>query len=279
MFIMRTEETEWSEVTGHARSGRVSRKFVREGEVSPGVGYTSDLIKYHAGEDRMHTPRHRHNFDQLRLTLRGAPDYGNEQIAADGAVVFFPAGAYYGPQTMDDSEIMLIQWSPEWVTRAQSTAAYEALAGRGEFRGGYYFESAADGAETKRDGTNAIWEEATGKPLEYPDPRYSQPVLINPGGFQWRPLGAGSRVRDLGHFTEDDVHVTALSWDEGGSVPLTPERTQMVWIGSGSVKVGEDVLPERTVFFSDFGETHELVGVEAGEATSLGFPLPPAESA
>jgi hypothetical protein len=34
------------------------------------------------------------------------------------------------------------------------------------------------------------------------------------------------------------------------------------------------LLGAKTILFSDFGETHELYGLEAGEATCIGLPVP-----
>ncbi|HEX4195783.1 MAG TPA: hypothetical protein VHY80_21920 [Stellaceae bacterium] len=43
------------------------------------------------------TPRHRHNFDQIRYTLTGVQSTGHGDLAP-GEIGYFPEGAYYGPQ-------------------------------------------------------------------------------------------------------------------------------------------------------------------------------------
>src|SRR5882762_10427557 len=101
MFVLETAEMPWDPVKANTRTGKISRKFIREGELASGVGYTSDLVKYHGGHGVFTGP---------------------------GDATFFPAGAYYGPERFEAAEIFLLQWSPDWVTRDQSNAAYAALA-------------------------------------------------------------------------------------------------------------------------------------------------------
>jgi hypothetical protein len=49
MKVIPTEEIEWETVVANARAGHVQRKYVREGEILPGVGYASDCYNYVGG--------------------------------------------------------------------------------------------------------------------------------------------------------------------------------------------------------------------------------------
>ena len=49
MFVLDTAAMDWDPVKANTRTGKISRKFIREAELAPGVGYTSDLVKYHGG--------------------------------------------------------------------------------------------------------------------------------------------------------------------------------------------------------------------------------------
>ncbi|GAA2592768.1 hypothetical protein GCM10010399_24240 [Dactylosporangium fulvum] len=275
MFVLETESIEWEPVVKNHRTGKISRKFIHEGEASPGVGYTSDLVRYEGGHGVFTAPRHRHNFDQFRFTISGEPDYGQGQVSSAGGVAFFPAGAHYGPERFEAAEILLVQWSEHWVTREKSDAAFTEMEKSGTFKEGYYVTADADGNEVRHDATNAIWEAVNGQPLVYPVPRYPQPVLMNPEGFAWR-VDDGVRRKDLGHLTENDFNVQQYQWDADGLVPLPAERTQMVWLMSGEVEVENRKLGARTIVISDFGESHALVGVTPGEAMvfDFGAPLP-----
>lgn len=275
MFVLETETIPWEPVKANTRTGAISRKFIREGELADGVGYTSDLVWYHGGQGVFTAPRHRHNFDQIRLTLEGTTDYGHQQVADAGDAAFFPAGAYYGPERFEEARILLLQWSPDWVTRAKSDAAYAELSTRGTFTDGYYVTTDAAGNQVRTDGTNAVWEAVNNKPLVIPRPKYATPVLMCPGGYDWRPSpGSDAEVKDLGHFTEGDLNIGVYRWRDGGTLALGAERTSIVWIASGSVRLNGRPLGAGTILFSDLGEVHELVGVEPGEATVLHMPLP-----
>jgi hypothetical protein len=273
MFVLDTAAMPWDPVKANTRTGKISRKFIREGELAPGVGYTSDLVKYHDGHGVFTAPRHRHNFDQIRLTLSGETDYGYEQIAGPGDATFFPAGAYYGPERFEAAEIFLLQWSPDWVTRKQSDSAYAELAKTGEFKDGYYVSTDENGQEVRKDGTNAVWEAVNRKPLVIPSPQYQQPILMRPEGFEWKPSSDGVDIKDLGHFTDADLNVATYRWSESGAFTLTPERTYILWIGSGAMTLDGRWLGEKSILFSDFGETHELHGAQAGEAICVGLPV------
>jgi hypothetical protein len=272
MFVLETETVDWEPVKVNTRTGKISRKFIREGELAEGVGYTSDLVWYHRGETVFTAPRHRHDFDQIRLTLDGTTDYGYEQIAGLGDATFFPAGAYYGPERFEEAQILLLQWSPNWVTREKSDAAFAELATRGTFKDGFYTTTDDKGQEIRKDATNAVWEEVNHKPLVIPEPKYSQPIVMRPGAYGWRTDVDGTEYKDLGHFTEGDLTVSTRRWSAGDAFTVGAERTSIVWIASGSVLLEGRKLGAHTIVFSDFGETHELVGSGAGEATVLGLP-------
>jgi hypothetical protein len=274
MQVIETDKIPYSLVTRKNRPGRVQRKFVREGEVSPGVGFTADLVRYEGGQGVFTAPRHRHNFDQIRFVISGRPDFGNGQVAEGGQVAYFPAGAPYGPEVIEEAEVMLIQWSDQWMTREAHDATYDEMQKVGEFRDGYYVTVDADGNEHRSDSRNAVWETFMKRNLIYPTPRYPQPVVMQPRGFEWRQNGDGVSVKTLGRFTEDDVYLASYRWDRGGTIALTSERTQLLWVSSGQVSVNGMACAPRTVIFSDFGETVEVQSASGAEAVCFGMPLP-----
>lgn len=274
MFVLETDTIDWEPVKANHRTGEISRKFIRESDLSDGIGYTSDLIWYHRGETVFTAPRHRHDFDQIRLTLDGTTDYGYEQIAGPGEATFFPAGAYYGPERFEEAQIFLLQWSRNWVTRKQSDAAFAELATRGTFKDGFYVTTDEKGQEVRRDAANAVWEQVNQKPQVIPEPKYHTPIVMRPGAYEWCAAEDGGEYKDLGHFTDGDLTVSSRRWSSGEPFTLGPERTSIVWIASGSVRLDGRLLGARTLVYSDFGETHELLGDAAGEATVIGLPQP-----
>jgi hypothetical protein len=257
------------------RPGRVHRKLVHEGSVSPGVGYTADLVRYEGGHGTFSAPRHKHNFDQIRYVVSGSPDFGHYQVASHGQSAFFPAGAAYGPETIEEAEILLIQWGEHWMTRAEHDETYASMQQVGEFRDGYYVTVDAAGKEQRADGRNAVWETFNGRKLVYPTPRYPQPVIMEPEGFEWRPVSRGVSGKVMGRFTEDDVYVGNYRWDEGdGLLTMGPERTQLLWIIDGKLTVDGASYDRSTVIFSEFLETTRLAGAAGTEAVVFGLPLP-----
>jgi hypothetical protein len=276
MHVIETAKNSWTLVSRSNRPGRVHRKLVREGEVSPGVGYTVDLVRYEGGYGSFNAPRHKHNFDQIRYTISGQPDFGHYQVASPGQSAFFPAGAAYGPETIEESEMLLVQWGEHWMTRAQHDATYGEMQKLGEFREGYYITADADGNEHRADGRNAVWETFTGLKLVYPTPRYSQPVMMEPDGFSWRPvLGTGVSQKVLGRFTEDDVYVSNYRWDQaGGVLTLSPERTQLLWIIDGQLTANRGSYDPATVIISEYGESTALEGEQDTQAVVFGLALP-----
>ncbi|MFC0450028.1 hypothetical protein [Rhodococcus jostii] len=274
MHVVETDLIPYELVAKKNRPGRVHRKFVREGEVSPGVGFTADLVYYEGGHGIFNAPRHRHNFDQIRFIVSGDPDFGHGLEATGGQSAFFPAGAHYGPEVIEQAEVLLIQWSPDWVTRAQHDATYTEMQKVGEFKDGYYVMVDAEGNEHRADGRNAVWENFMGRELTYPTPRYPQPILMNPEGFDWRPLNEGVAIKSLGRFTEDDVYVSTYRWDARSVLDLPPERMQFIWVSEGEVSIGSDTYGPRTVIFSDFGESVLVEASEGTKVVSFGMPVP-----
>src|SRR5262245_7112047 len=55
-------------------------------------------------------PRHRHDFDQLRLTLHGKPEWTPGNPTPEGCMTYFPAGCYYGPYGRQDEQHLHIQF-------------------------------------------------------------------------------------------------------------------------------------------------------------------------
>jgi hypothetical protein len=133
--IILTEDLPWKPVAVNARVGEVQSKYVREGEIPPGVGYAADCYNYTSGNNVFTAPGHHHDLEQIRISMTGVQDFGQGQIIEEGWIAYFPAGAYDGPERIDDASIFQIQWSDFWVSRAERERAYRELAERGEFTG------------------------------------------------------------------------------------------------------------------------------------------------
>ncbi|MER5628031.1 hypothetical protein ABT061_44145 [Streptosporangium sp. NPDC002544] len=274
MEIIPTEEIEWKAVVANARVGDVRSKYVREGEILPGVGYASDCYWYVGGEHVFTAPRHRHDFEQIRISMTGEQDFGRGQVTEEGWIAYFPAGAYYGPERIDGASIFQIQWSDAWVSRAAHDRAYEELSRTGEFTGGEYFYTDENGERQTKDGLNAIWEHVFGRPAAsaIPAPRYPEPILMNPDAFSYVEDGSGVSAKILGRFTERDLTITKIRWDEPVGYVMPGDRTYCMFTNTGDVTVEGRTYGRHTVIWSDLGESVSVAGAPGTEALCIAFP-------
>lgn len=272
MVINDTAAMEWERLRVSSRDMRTSRKLLREGEALPGMGLYALLVKLHEGAEKFTAPRHRHNFGQIRIGLRGQMDFGPGLVCGPGDVGFFPGGAYYGPEEIDGAEYLLLQWGREWVTRAQDKQAIAELSERGRFEHGLYYYT-EDGAEQCVDGKQAVWEHVYGRPEVVREPRYRSPIMMLPDNFDWLKDGGLSR-KSLGHFTEDDVTIEMVRWDgtADAACHCAANRTSLVVVLKGSVTIEQVPYGAQTAIWSDFGESHDLTGDAGTEAIVIGLP-------
>lgn len=273
MQISCTETVDWSPATQNTRTGDVERKDVREGKFASGLGYTALMIRYNDGEEVFTAPRHRHDFEQIRLSISGLQDFGQGQVSEPGWVTYFPAGAFYGPERIESATILLMQWSSHWVTREQNERAIVEMKLRGEFRDGFYVYTDSDGKQKKKDGLNAVWEHVYGRQSTFPRPKYSHPILMNPDSFEWSPTHDGLSVKTLGRFTERDVIIAMMRWDDDASFVFPTDRAACLFTTTGEAVINGRSYPTNTAIWSDEGEAGEVVGANGLEAMYFGFPL------
>lgn len=273
--ILETEKMPWVQATESIRAGAVSRKFIREAEISPGVGYISHLIKLGLGrpdEGVYHTPRHRHEFEQIRLVVDGVLDFGDGIVCGQEEVAYFPAGVLYGPQRSEGCSILILQWSDTWVTRPAQKQALEALRARGELVDGKFRWTDEAGAKHSQDSVNAIWEQVHGRKLSFPEPRYGKPILMKPSAFDWPDGPETVAVKPLGRFTEYDLGISMIRWRRDGKLDLGDDRTELVFSLTGGIQNNGEVCDKRTAAWSDVGESATLTAREGTEALLVRFP-------
>lgn len=275
MEIIETEKMPWVEAKESIRAGAVSRKFIREAEISPGVGYISHLIKLGLGqpdEGVYHTPRHRHEFEQIRLVVDGELDFGDGIVCRKNEVAYFPAGALYGPQRSEGCSILILQWSNTWVTRPAQAKALEQLRARGEIIDGKFWWTDGAGTRRSQDSVNAIWEQVHGRKLTFPEPRYIKPILMRPDAFDWPDGNDTFAVKPLGRFTEHDLGISIVRWRRDGDLELADDRTELVFSLTDGLLQDGATCAARTAVWSDAGES-AIVAARAGtEALLVRFP-------
>ena len=189
------------------------------------------------------TPRHRHTFDQFRITFEGVRQSDDGDMGP-GECGYFPEGVAYGPQHQDErkSGLILQFEGPSgipYLTHDELDAARQKLiAEGGTFAKGVYTKVLPDGRKINKDSHAACFEAITGKKMEFPQPRYDRPVLIKPQTFNWiadRKL-SGVEHKHLGTFGErrSGMRMTRLS--PGTKIPAhIQEDAEILYLTSGSI--------------------------------------------
>lgn len=271
MHITSTGEMEWTP-TKNTRPGRTYSKRIRESEVVPEIEHYTRLVKYESGDGVFEAPRHKHNFDQLRVGLNGEQDFGRGLVCRAGTVAYFPEGAPYGPERIESAEVLVLQWGNRWVSKAKNDAAIDSLTQRGSFEGGIYRWTDSSGATIQRDSITAVWEEVYGEPLVYPQPRYLQPILMDPEAYRWTDPGTGVQEKLLGRFSEVDLLVGLVKWDREADLCLSETRTQMLFSLEGVIEADGSEWRRHSALWSDLGEVSILKGRPGAVGLVVGFP-------
>jgi len=160
-----------------------------------------------ATKQERYSPRHRHNFDQVRFIVSGELEYGPLKCRP-GDCLYFPEGVFYGPTQLisENAENYTVQsQGPSWARLLTAIEAKQAMAdlshagvldkNKGIFRW-------ANGKN--QDSYEAMWEKVMGQRLAYPAARFDKPVLIRSENFPWAPANQASQVsvKQLAGFNE-----------------------------------------------------------------------------
>ena len=227
-------------------------------------------------------PRHRHNFDQVRLCLEGRVNFGPDRWIEPGELAYFPEGAHYGPEQSDVPRLALtIQFGGPtgdgFVSEAQQLAAMEALKAQGHFEKGVYRRDGdlPEGTKRNQDAFAAIWEKVNGRRIAYPHRRYDEPVLIRPQSFARCPVRnePGVTERRLGTFTERNIEVSMRRLVPGARTVLSPRGgSRLGFVLSGAGEIGGAVLRAHSAFDIPAGESASLAVSAEMEVFLLGLP-------
>lgn len=263
----------------------VGRKIaIRKKPLPLGIGSPEVTIEfsYLLVPDGYSIPRHRHNCDQIRYVIDGIQSIGKNQNMEPGECGYFPEGAYYGPQEQKgDCRCLLLQFQGPSGQRLLSSAAlgatYKKMVENGAvFENGVYRGRKQDGSPQNKDSYTAIWEEHEGRKLEFPKPRYRDPVMMLPERFQWLtdPARAGIEVKTLGMFTEFGTGVGFLRLRPGASLPVEARSEATIhYLLEGAISHDGRDWAEGSFFTTRPGMARETIASASG-ATFLTITLP-----
>ncbi len=104
---MRVSEASSAEfgVVGSMRAGVLEQKFLLTRQDDSPNNYL--LNEGRTGTGGWTTPRHRHNFDQIRYIIKGTYPYAKGKSMPEGWVGYFPESVHYGPQDRPEGLEML----------------------------------------------------------------------------------------------------------------------------------------------------------------------------
>jgi hypothetical protein len=256
------------------RQGRFEFRRMAEGTVGSPDNFLFRVTNLDSG---FYSPRHCHNFDQIRFILRGATDFSKDGKLKAGMVGYFPEGTAYGPQTAsDDLMVLALQFGGAsgqgYLSADQMEIAGGELKARGSFEKGMYVTVDASGKEHRKDAYAAIWEHINGVPFRAPRRRYRQPIFMDPDSFAWRRPSTDPNVehRHLGSFSECETQLDLFRVAAGASLHLQPHSIYFIVSGRGTI--GNEQYDRFSSAQLAFDERAELQATEETRVLHIGLP-------
>jgi hypothetical protein len=226
------------------------------------------------GEGTRFVPRHKHNFEQIRHPLGVGYSIGKDLELPPGWVGYFPESAYYGPQNTVPGRLVLLQFGgPSGIGYnpvQQHEKAYAELARAGEFDDGVYTYLDEQGRRHNRDAYEALWERMFGRPIEYPEPRYDDIILMNPAAFNWvkDEDSTGIAYKWLGCFTERTVRIGFIQLEAGASLRFGAEKSnEVIFVEQGTLERDDEQHPTNSLLASSTTDSAQML--KACEASLL----------
>jgi len=291
MRVVKYEEVPWTRnngLRGGTPTGRpgaskgssLHRRLLQGVPGAPGNFEAIVLWSQQSDEGSTRTfPRHRHTFDQVRLTLSGSPEWVPGVATPPGAISYVPAGTWYGPYQRYAGHAQLhIQFEGAngypFTDYPSLIRARDRLAERGTFKDGRYWWVDENGVRHSKDGFEAGQEEATGRKPEFPQPRYTTPINIEPQNFAWIETEPGVQLKELGRFSERQTRIAMLRLEGSTSYRFpAPGQTTLLFVTSGSGSADGQEIGERDSMLLQPGESGTVGTASAIEFFILGFPV------
>jgi mannose-6-phosphate isomerase-like protein (cupin superfamily) len=227
-------------------------------------------------EDGWHSPRHMHNFDQIRYVLAGETCFTRWDLHA-GECAYFPAGVHYGPQEQHGSALLLTLQFPGaggqyYLTpeQVEETVAQLRAEDPDFGKGGKGIDK--DGRE--RDSYEIVWETHQKTPVSYPASGYDSPVLFD----RSEPLAdghvAGGDVTLIGPVPSNGLQVLRIrSADSLRIAPSAPSRTEFWILEEGTAEVdGRELRPLSVIQLQAGAPACDVIVREPARFTVLRLP-------
>jgi hypothetical protein len=280
MNVAHAETTPWGPAR-NLRGGRIVFKELLRGEERTPTNFSLVLADT---DVTFKSPRHRHNFDQLRITLEGSTNFGPRHNIEVGDVAYFPEGTHYGPQNQElvgkGSLAMVIQFGGAsgngYMSQRELFTGQEEMRAYGEFEGGVFRRKvAAPNARINQDAYEAIWEHQNGRPVEYPKPRMTEPVHFRAAHLPWTQVEGerGVQWKELGSFTERAIRLACVKLDAGAAHTLGSPQERILFVTEGAGRFGSgETWAKHTAAHLMANEAPVMNATAATEALVLFLP-------
>jgi hypothetical protein len=273
MRLVHADKVEWKRGLQH-RGGTFHYRHLLEGE--PGT-----IGNFHLGIGQQDgdflSPRHRHNFDQFRFQLEGTMNFDRNGKMTAGTLGYFPEGAAYGPQTSEGRSVTaVLQFGGAsgggYLSPKEVAAGTEELKKFGTFEGGIFHRNDDSEGRRNSDAYQAIWEHVHGTRMDYPKPRYRDPIMVDPENYEWLPLPGmpGVSQKPLGTFTERECAAALIKLVRGASYKARPRSIYLVLSGTGIAQ--EEPYRRLTALHLADSEMVEIVARDETELLALVLP-------
>lgn len=274
MHVVPLESRELTQQENQIREGVIKAYRLLEGQPGP-RNFSLKLVNI-AG--KFYSPRHRHNFDQVRFQIAGVFDYAADGRFEPGSVGYFPEGTHYGPQSSDgDTWNLLLQFGGAsgsgYTSESEEDRAAGELKQSGTFENGVYTYYKADGTKVNKDAYEALWEHIHRRALVYPKQRYLRPVFMKTQHFEWLadPAQAGVATKLLGVFSERETKISMHRVDATASLRLEPDSFYFVLSGTGT---GDDSqYLKHTTIRTETEDTGVVHATQTSEFLHLRLPV------
>jgi hypothetical protein len=267
----------------------IERQHVREGtfrsrRILNGTPATPGNFSLQIGDTpTYYSPRHRHNFDQVRFQLEGDFDFATDGVMKPGSIAYFPEGTHYGPQSGDShSATLVLQFGGAsgsgYISPEQYEQASAELAKSGTFARGVYTRLKPDGGKINKDAYEAVWEQVNGRPLVYPRERYLRPVFMDPENFEWIAVEGqpGVSCKVMGEFSERRTRLEFFRVEPEAKLRLAEHSIYFVARGEGRVDAGNAngarPFSMHTTIHLGMGDQASAQANERSEILHIGLP-------
>lgn len=193
-------------------------------------------------------PRHRHNFDQVRIVLDGAFGFDHGMVQEAGMLGYFTEGTYYTQKSVGKSTTLLLQAGGAsgtgYMSDNQLRSAVENLQSKGQFNSGVFTWLDSTGKKHNQDGYEAAWEFVRNKKIKYSKPLFEQPILWRGDRFAWEPTDQeGVEIRRFAEFTNKQLCLAQVKIKVGAQCHISAKnRETLLYCIDGKARIGFENL-------------------------------------